>query len=483
MPATSAAQERLMQAAAHTKGGYGGVPQSVGKEFVSKDAELIRGAGIMLMAPDGRVLFIKRSKDSPHPGSWDFPGGKADDNETPEQTAKRECSEEIGALPYGELKPIYHEPDSEGVEFITYLMHIKQAFTPKLEESEHTKYKWRTLDDPPKNLHPGVQKVVNVMLGKSKDPGAENAKDIPAQDDFKESEHPRADNGQFGSGSNVSGKSAHVKASSIGGKHMSATGGDLPSHIQSLKIPPAWTDVTYSEDPNASLMATGKDSKGRPQSIYSKAFSESQAAAKFSRINDLSSKMHYIFDQNESARKSHDAKKSAAADCALLIMKTGIRPGSDNDTGAEKKAYGATTLQGNHVVVDGDNVSLQFVGKKGVSLNIPVDDAETKKMLIDRKNKAGDSGKLFPIDEKVLLNHVHSFDGGGFKTKDFRTLLGTQTAMDMVQLSVKPKNMAEYKKSVMDVAKAVSKKLGNTPTIALQSYINPSVFADWRIVA
>ena len=34
MPAKSAAQERLMQAAAHTKGGYGGVPQSVGKEFV-----------------------------------------------------------------------------------------------------------------------------------------------------------------------------------------------------------------------------------------------------------------------------------------------------------------------------------------------------------------------------------------------------------------------------------------------------------------
>lgn len=34
MPAVSPAQERLMDAAAHTKGGYGGVPQSVGKEFV-----------------------------------------------------------------------------------------------------------------------------------------------------------------------------------------------------------------------------------------------------------------------------------------------------------------------------------------------------------------------------------------------------------------------------------------------------------------
>lgn len=38
MPAKSPAQERLMQAAAHTKGGYGGVPQKVGEEFVGKDA-------------------------------------------------------------------------------------------------------------------------------------------------------------------------------------------------------------------------------------------------------------------------------------------------------------------------------------------------------------------------------------------------------------------------------------------------------------
>ena len=44
MPAKSASQERLMQAAAHTNGGYGGVPQSVGQEFVGKDGELDRKA-------------------------------------------------------------------------------------------------------------------------------------------------------------------------------------------------------------------------------------------------------------------------------------------------------------------------------------------------------------------------------------------------------------------------------------------------------
>lgn len=37
MPSVSMSQRRLMAAAAHTRGGYGGVSQKVGKEFNSAD--------------------------------------------------------------------------------------------------------------------------------------------------------------------------------------------------------------------------------------------------------------------------------------------------------------------------------------------------------------------------------------------------------------------------------------------------------------
>ena len=37
MPSRSPAQHRLMEAASHTPGGYGGVPQSVGKDFAAAD--------------------------------------------------------------------------------------------------------------------------------------------------------------------------------------------------------------------------------------------------------------------------------------------------------------------------------------------------------------------------------------------------------------------------------------------------------------
>ncbi len=37
MPSSSPKQAKLMAAAAHTKGGYDGVPQKVGKEFAAAD--------------------------------------------------------------------------------------------------------------------------------------------------------------------------------------------------------------------------------------------------------------------------------------------------------------------------------------------------------------------------------------------------------------------------------------------------------------
>lgn len=42
MPSVSRKQAKLMMIAAHTKGGYGGVPQAVGKEF--HDADEAQGA-------------------------------------------------------------------------------------------------------------------------------------------------------------------------------------------------------------------------------------------------------------------------------------------------------------------------------------------------------------------------------------------------------------------------------------------------------
>jgi len=59
MPSKSPAQHRLMQAAAHTKGGFGGVPQKVGKEFVKADKNMKEG-GVSLSVGRGEKLSAEK---------------------------------------------------------------------------------------------------------------------------------------------------------------------------------------------------------------------------------------------------------------------------------------------------------------------------------------------------------------------------------------------------------------------------------------
>ena len=57
MPSKSPAQHRLMEAAAHTKGGIGGVPQSVGKEFAEADeGKSFKNGGVSLAVGRGEKL-------------------------------------------------------------------------------------------------------------------------------------------------------------------------------------------------------------------------------------------------------------------------------------------------------------------------------------------------------------------------------------------------------------------------------------------
>ena len=58
MPSKSPAQARLMAAAAHTKGGYDGVPQKVGAEFNQAD----KGSGILGKLSHAGKKAVRRDK-------------------------------------------------------------------------------------------------------------------------------------------------------------------------------------------------------------------------------------------------------------------------------------------------------------------------------------------------------------------------------------------------------------------------------------
>jgi len=56
-------------------------------------------AACALIDPDGRILMTQRPAGKSHAGQWEFPGGKVEEGETPEQTVTRELREELSIEP------------------------------------------------------------------------------------------------------------------------------------------------------------------------------------------------------------------------------------------------------------------------------------------------------------------------------------------------------------------------------------------------
>jgi DNA topoisomerase I len=262
-------------------------------------------------------------------------------------------------------------------------------------------------------------------------------------------------------------------------KIVMSDGRPAPDHVKPSMVPPNWTDVKVSVDPKAEVLVTARDAKGRPKMVTSDSYDARSAAVKFGRVSEMIREHDTIGKQIDKARKDPATKEEA--DVAWLMREQGTRPGSDRDTKAKVRAYGATTLEARHVIEAPDGVRLQFIGKEGIAHDHLIRNPELGKMLVQRKKDAASpDAKIFATDDKKVRDFTATLDGGKFSPKDFRTSVATRMAIDHVKADPHPsKDEKEHKKRVMDVATRVSKLLGNRPAQALQSYIHPTAFNSW----
>lgn len=240
-----------------------------------------------------------------------------------------------------------------------------------------------------------------------------------------------------------------------------------------MKVPPAWVDVFISDDKNAALIAVGYDGKDRKQSLYSAKHTRDQADKKYDHIKD----MHKYMPALDRAIKA-DWKTNDDARALMLIRKLGMRPGSTSDTRAAEQAYGAITLEARHVRLNKDSVTFTFTGKKGVQISLNSKDPEVVEMMRSQMRGKSRRDRVFPASNAATVAaYLKSKTSDKVKLKDLRTYRANEIALDAIKrIKRKPKTETEFKKMRNAVGDQVAAILGNTRTMALNSYINPTVF-------
>ncbi|MEO7176623.1 MAG: (deoxy)nucleoside triphosphate pyrophosphohydrolase [Saprospiraceae bacterium] len=95
-----------------------------------------------LIERDGKVLLAQRSASMRHPGLWEFPGGKLEGSESPEQCLLREIKEELG-IAIAIIQPLpalnFQYPGEQPFVLIPFIAYILSG---EISLTEHSAVVW-----------------------------------------------------------------------------------------------------------------------------------------------------------------------------------------------------------------------------------------------------------------------------------------------------------------------------------------------------
>lgn len=256
--------------------------------------------------------------------------------------------------------------------------------------------------------------------------------------------------------------------------------------IRDLVIPPAWKDVWITPYPNGHLQAVGTDDAGRRQYLYHPQWRERRDAQKFDRMLLFGKALAKAREKVllDLGQEGMPLERACAAAVRLLDLGY-FRIG--NDVYAEDNgSFGLTTLERRHVKKFQDALVFSFVGKSGVEHRIEIDDRTVVEAIeVMRRRRSREDQRLLAyktgrdwrsVLPELVNDYVRSTTGIEATAKDFRTWHATVLAAAALATTDEPgQTKASRKRAVSAAMKEVSSFLGNTPTLARTSYVDPRV--------
>ncbi len=255
--------------------------------------------------------------------------------------------------------------------------------------------------------------------------------------------------------------------------------------IKALVIPPAWQDVWICPAANGHIQAVGVDDAGRRQYLYHPDWRAKRDELKFQRVTKVAKRLPKARAAMVEHLTEEGMSKERAAATAVRLLDLGyFRIGSDAYS-AEGESFGLTTLERRHVTRQGDILVFDFVGKSGVEHRIEIDDGLAVAAVETMRRRRGGSDRLMAyrdhkrwtdLDAATVNEYLRESVRDELTAKDFRTWHATVLAAAALAASDEPGDTkASRKRAVSGAMKEVAEFLGNTPTIARNSYVDPRV--------
>jgi len=253
--------------------------------------------------------------------------------------------------------------------------------------------------------------------------------------------------------------------------------------IQTLAIPPAWTDVWICASENGHLQATGRDVKGRKQSRYHGRWRETRDAAKYDRLAAFG-KVLPALRRRLAADLALDGlpRRKVVATIIRLIEATHVRVGNE-EYAKQNGSVGLTTMRDRHVNAAGGTLRFEFIGKSGVKHRVGVRDKRLTRIVRQCQDIPGQKlfqyydseGKRHGITSNDVNRYLGEVTGDHFTAKDFRTWNGTVLAFQLLNDLAPSATQTEANRGINDVVQKVAAELGNTRAVCRKFYIHPSV--------
>ncbi len=255
------------------------------------------------------------------------------------------------------------------------------------------------------------------------------------------------------------------------------------ARINALVIPPAWTDVWINPDPRGHIQATGRDARGRKQYRYHDTWRATRDEAKFARLAAFGRALPAIRERVASDLQQRGLpREKVEATVVRLLDESLIRIGNE-EYARENASFGLTTLQNEHVAVEGGKLRFHFRGKSGKEHDVDVRDRRVATIVRKLQDLPGqhlfqyrdEEGELHPVTSDQVNDYLREVTGEPFTAKDFRTWAGTVLACRLLGETECAGTERERHAHIVSAIDAVAARLGNTRAVCRSSYIYPSI--------